>query len=274
MYKLLSIFSLLIIASSNIALAQEKLAALIIDGQNNHKAWPKTTMMMKDYLDASGRFTVDIERTKVTWQGKELVKQYPLEDGKAYEDLPKSKVDPDFAPEFSKYDVVISNFGWNAAAWPEKTQAAFEEFVSSGGGLAVIHAADNSFPEWEAYNKMIGIGGWGGRNEKSGPYVYFDKNDKEVRDTSPGKGGSHGPQHEFTIVVRDSEHPITKGLPHNWMHSADELYQQLRGPAGNMTILATAYASPDYRGLDRHEPMVMTIDYGKGRVFHTPMGHS
>ena len=57
------------------------------------------------------------------------------------------------------------------------------------------------------------------------------------------------------------------------MHTKDELYQQLRGPAVNMTILATAYASPQYRGSDRHEPKLMTIDYGKGRIFHTTMGH-
>jgi type 1 glutamine amidotransferase len=41
-----------------------------------------------------------------------------------------------------------------------------------------------------------------------------------------------------------------------------------------MKILATAFASKSQGGTDRHEPMVMTVDYGKGRVFHTPMGHA
>ena len=116
---------------------------------------------------------------------------------------------------------------------------------------------------------MIGLGGWGGRNETSGPYVYFTDEGKLVRDTTAGRGGSHGPQHEFAIIVRDSTHPITKGMPARWMHTKDELYDSLRGPAENMKILATAFSSKT----KRHEPMIMTIEVGKGRVFHTPMGH-
>jgi type 1 glutamine amidotransferase len=117
---------------------------------------------------------------------------------------------------------------------------------------------------------MIGLGGWGGRNEKSGPYVYFDDAGKLVRDEQPGPGGSHGPQTEFPVVTRDDAHPITKGMPARWMHAKDELYDSLRGPAVNMKVLATAHSAKT----NRHEPMIMTIDFGKGRVFHTPMGHA
>lgn len=258
------------------AAAQEasdsKLRVLIIDGQNNHGAWPKTTRMMESYLKESGRFEVEIERTKFTWKGGKLLEQYPLEDGKAYEDLGQPKSDPDFKPDFAKYDVVVSNFGWKAAPWPEETRQALIDFVDAGGGFVVVHAANNSFGSWKEFNQMIGLGGWDGRNEKSGPYVYIDDG-KVVRDDAPGSGGNHGPQHEFQIVTRAPEHPIMKGLPRAWKHTKDELYQKLRGPAENMEILATAYADPKYRGTDRHEPMLLTIDYGKGRIFHTPMGH-
>jgi hypothetical protein len=145
--------------------------------------------------------------------------------------------------------------------------------VAGGKGLVIVHAANNSFGDWPAFNEMIGLGGWDGRNEKSGPYVYLDKAEKVVRDDTKGAGGNHGPQHEYQIVIRDPKHPITRGLPRAWMHTKDELYQQLRGPANHMTILATAYADPKFKGTDRHEPMLMTIDYEQGRVFHTPMGH-
>lgn len=248
--------------------------ALIIDGQNNHDAWPKTTMMMAKYLETEGNFDVDIYRTRFTWKGKKHLESFALNDGKEYSDLNQPKADPDFKPNFSDYDVVISNFGFNAAPWPEQTRSDLEKYVSDGGGLVIVHAADNSFGNWDEFNLMIGLGGWGGRNEKSGPYVYLDDQGKTIRDNSKGSGGGHGPQHEFQIVIRDSNHPITKSMPAAWLHAKDELYHGLRGPAKNMHILATAFSAKKFGGTNRHEPIIMTIDYGKGRVFHTPMGHA
>jgi len=221
---------------------------LIVDGQNNHD-WKATTPVMKRALLDAGRFSVDVATS------------------------PHFRADMSgFKPEFSKYDVVLSNY--NGDAWPEETQQAFVDYVKNGGGFVCVHAANNSFGDWEEYNKIIGLGGWGGRNEKSGPYVYYDKNDKLVTDTIAGPGGGHGPQHDFLIAIRDAEHPITEGMPRSWLHFKDELYDKLRGPAANMRVLATAYAPKDKGGRDLHEPMMMTIDYGEGRVFHTPMGHA
>jgi type 1 glutamine amidotransferase len=138
--------------------------------------------------------------------------------------------------------------------------------------VVVYHAADNAFANWKEFNEIAGLGGWEGRNEKDGPYVYF-KDGKEVRDNSPGPGGSHGRQHEYVVTVRDAKHPITKGLPALWTHAQDELYDRLRGPALNMTILATAYSDKSTGGTDRDEPALMVIQWGKGRIFHTILGH-
>ncbi len=227
--------------------AADKHRALIVDGQNNHGVWPKTTQMMKRYLEETNLFTVDVATT-----------------------APKG-TDENFKPEFSKYQVVVTNY--NGAPWPKETQNNFIDFVHNGGGLVVIHAANNSFADWPEYNEMIGLGGWGGRNEKSGPYVYLDADGKVVRDETKGPGGHHGSQHPFSVVTRDLEHPITKGLPREWLHVKDELYDKLRGPGSNMHVLATAYASPEQGGSGRHEPMLFTVTYGKGRIFHSPMGH-
>ena len=64
-----------------------------------------------------------------------------------------------------------------------------------------------------------------------------------------------------------------KGLPSEWKHTQDELYDSLRGPAKNIDLLATAYSDPATNGTGEHEPMLLTIPYGKGRVFHTTLGH-
>jgi type 1 glutamine amidotransferase len=241
------VLALSVLLSSTCFAADPALKALIIEGQNNHRNWPTTTKMMRSYLEETKLFTVDVVTTAP--QG----------------------TDPNFQPDFKQYHVVVSNY--NGAPWPEATQQAFANYVSGGGGFVVVHAANNAFGNWPEYNAMIGLGGWGGRNETHGPYVYYNNEEQLIRDDKKGGGGHHGSQHPFTIILRDTEHPITQGVPRVWMHANDELYDRLRGPAANMKILGTALASPTKGGSGNHEPMLMTIEHGKGRVFHTPMGH-
>jgi len=255
------------------ATAAEKLKALIVDGQNNHAVWPKSTVMMKQYLENSGLFEVEVARTRFISNHQREKDWLPLAGAPEAEGKDKPVPDPSFSPDFKNYNIVVSNFGYGAADWPEQTRKNLEEYMTNGGGLVVVHAANNSWANWPEFNKMIGLGGWGGRNQKSGPYVYYDANGKVVRDDGPGGCGSHGPQQEFVITMRDKTHPITKGLPDFWMHSKDECYSKLRGPAENMTILATAADTPDLKNAGRNEPMLMVLSYGKGRVFHTTLGH-
>ncbi len=254
--------------------ASGKIKALIIDGQNNHEQWPKITYILKKKMEATGLFSVDVVRSAYTWNGDEFLDEFAIEGMPDTQALDEPKADPNFSPDFSQYGVIINNFGWNAAPWPEQTQKNFEQYIKKGGGLVVFHAADNSFPKWEAYNQMIGLGGWGDRTEKDGPRVYYNDDDKLVRDDSPGKAGAHGPQSEYQIQVRNGDHPITKGMPATWMHTKDELYNSLRGPAKNMEVLATAYSDPANKGTGHHEPALITLTYGKGRIFHNIMGHA
>ena len=76
------------------------------------------------------------------------------------------------------------------------------------------------------------------------------------------------------IVTRALEHPVMKGLPSRWLHAKDELYDRLRGPAENVTVLASTFSSKESNGSGEEEPSLMAINFGKGRVFHTAMGHN
>ena len=265
---------IVVLSAPTLAFAQQvKMKALIVDGQNNHRIWPKSTLMMRKYLQETGLFEVDVVRTLYTWRGEDYPDEYNELCAHCQHRL-EPTTDPNFRPDFKEYDLIVPNFGWKSADWPAETKLAFEEYVRDGGGVVIVHAANNAWGDWKEYNRMIGLGGWGDRDEKSGPYVYFNDDGQLVRDTSPGAGGYHSPiRYEFVIQARKPDHPILRGLPEKWMHTKDELYAKLRGPAENMTILATAFADPELKGTGRHEPCLMTIDYGKGRVFHTTLGH-
>ena len=253
--------------------AGDKLKVLILDGQNNHAVWPKSTVMMRQYLQETGLFEVNVARSASIWQWEREEKYLALAGVGDSIQADEPEPDPDFAPEFEKYDVVVNNFGFRAADWPEATRKAFETYMKNGGGLVVVHAANNCWGDWAEYNKMIGLGGWGGRDETAGPYVYIDSEGEVVREDGPGRAGTHGPASEYVVTMRDLVHPITKGMPEFWMHTRDECYSMMRGPGEDMTILATAADTPALQEAGRNEPMLIALDYHEGRVFHTMFGH-
>lgn len=226
--------------------AKRPIPGLIITGQNNHN-WPVSHRAIKMTLESGGLFSLDVAVSPK--QGEDM---------------------SHFSVDFSKYRLVVLDY--NGDAWPSAMNAAFMDYVQQGGGVVVYHAADNAFTDWPAYNEMIALGGWGGRNEQSGPYFYW-KDGALQSDNSPGNGGSHGFRHEFVLNCRNATHPITNGLPARWKHASDELYDRMRGPGGIKDLLYTAYSSPEQRGSGREEPLIFTVNYGKGRVFHIMLGH-
>jgi hypothetical protein len=238
-------------SQSTLAGENKKLKVLIIDGQNNHN-WRATTPVLRSLLAASDRFApTDIATTPTNKKA------------------PQDEWDK-FRPNFANYDVIVSNY--NGELWPKQVQRSLEKYLKGGGALVIVHAANNAFPQWGEWNKMIGLG-W--RNNGFGERVTLDDAGKAIRTPKgEGPGAGHGPQHEFSIVVRDTSHPVTKGMPAEWLHAKDELYHGQRGPALNMHIIATAYSAADKRGTSAHEPMIWWIPYGKGRVFTTVMGHA
>jgi type 1 glutamine amidotransferase len=236
--------------------ATDKIKVVIIDGRNNHD-WRATTPHMQRVLEESGRFRVDVSTM-------------PQPDGSQ----PPTKNSVRFPPDLSQYQVVLSNYNniFDGTPWPASLQKDLEQYVKSGKvGLVIVHGANNAHQNWKEYNRMIGMG-W--RDPKFGDRLIVDASGKEVRiPKGKGPGASHGPRHAFLITVRDPEHPITRGMPHEWLHATDELYHGMRGPIEQVHLLATAYSDKKYNGTGAHEPMIWTVTYGQGRVFHTPMGH-
>ena len=228
-----------------------KLRVVIIDGQNNHD-WRATTPLLKAALEDCGAFTVDVSSNLKAGDKPGRVETVP------------------FPPDLGKYDAVLSNY--NGDPWPADFQKALEDYVGSGkGGLVIVHAANNAFPNWTEFNRMIGMG-W--RGNTFGDRLTVDDDGKEVRlPKGKGPGAGHGARHPFLITLRDTEHPITKGMPREWLHAQDELYHGMRGPIENVHLLATTHDDPKDGGTGENEPMMWTVRYEKGRVFHTPMGH-
>jgi hypothetical protein len=233
---------------SNLAIAAP-IKVMILDGASAaaYHDWKLTTQLMKRELEETGLFAVSVVSA-------------PPADGDF----------STFHPDFAEYQAVVLNY--DSQDWPAALKAAFENYMKNGGGLVVVHGADNAFPGWPAFNEMTGIGGWRNRDAPAGPKWYY-QNGKLTSDMAPGPAGLHGKRRPFRLIVRAPDHPIMRGLPRVWMHAADELYTRLRGPGKNMTVLATAYADPANQGTGFDEPMLMALRWGKGRIFHTTMGH-
>jgi type 1 glutamine amidotransferase len=226
---------------------KEPVKALIVTGQNNH-VWEVSHIAIQQILENSGLFSVDIAQSPP-----------------AGEDMSS------FKPDFSSYKLVVLDY--NGDRWSEETDKAFIEFIQNGGGLITYHAADNSFREWTEYNKIIGFGGWNGRTEADGPYIYM-KDGKIVYDDSPGMGGSHGAQHEYVLNSGNPEHPVIKGLPGKWKHAKDELYDRMRGPGKIKDVLYWSNSDTNTGGSGRDEFTIFTVEYGNARIFHTTLGHA
>jgi type 1 glutamine amidotransferase len=225
---------------------------LIVTGQSNRfHDWSKSSPLVKTYLEQTGLFTVDVATT-------------PARGG----DM------SGFSPKFSDYAAVVLIY--EGDEWPAATKQAFVDYMKNGGGLVTIHDTDNAFPYWPEFNEMIAVGGWGfkadgnigARNDSSGAKLRL-RDGKWVQDSAtPGTSG-HPARKEFPVTTREPKHPIMQGLPETWIHGTDEIYSQLRGPAKNVTVLASSLSSVS----KEEEPMLMAISYGKGRIFHSTLGH-
>ena len=210
-----------------------RIRVLILSGRNNHD-WRSTTPFLRSILDAAGRFDV-----RVTEEPAGLD-----------------------AAALRPYDVLVSNYC--GPRWGPAAEKAVEEFVRSGKGLAVVHAASYPFgdavvlgekmtrtgvyqPPWKEWGEMVGAV-WSEAEPRTG----------------------HARRHVFQVEWTDPQHPVAAGMKPFLI--SDELYHNFRLKPG-IRVLADALDDPKVGGNGRREPLLWVKEYGKGRVFHTALGH-
>lgn len=217
------------------ALAQAPAAKLqaLIVTGQNGHDWRATTPVLRKLLEDSGRFEV---RVTEEFRGA--------------------------GPEtLAPYDVVILNYydgNKPALRWGERAETALVNFVRSGKGLVVYHFSTAAFAGWTEFERMCG-GNWRPNN------------------------GHHSARHDFAVAIKDASHPIVRGMKASFPQANDELYANLKWQGeGSYHVLATAWDDHSLykpgekqpvpgKGLD--QPMLWTVDYGRGRVFVTALGH-
>ena len=152
--------------------------------------------------------------------------------------------DPHFldSAALHRYAVVVLHFmDWEVPAPGPEARANLVEFVRRGGGLFLVHFACGAFQDWPQFKDLAGR-------------VW----DPKLR--------GHDPRGPFKVQMTQVEHPITNGMKP--FEVDDELYTCLAGDK-QVNVLATARSKVD----GKDYPMAFTLRYGKGRVFHSPLGH-
>jgi type 1 glutamine amidotransferase len=193
------------------------------------------------------------------WRGTTPILKQQLESTGRFEVRIMEEVRGAGPETFANYDVLLVNY-YNRNVkdrWGDRANQAVEAFVKAGKGLVLYHLSLGAFDGWTEYEKMSG-GNWRTNN------------------------GHHSARHDFTVDIKDTEHPITKGLK-SFAVKGDELYANLRWqPEGSFHVLATAYDDHAlYNGKARQpipgpgivQPILWTTSYGEGRVFVTTLGH-
>jgi len=146
------------------------------------------------------------------------------------------------SPDLQQYDAVVLHFmNWEQPDPGPEARDNLKRFVEGGKGLVLVHFACGAFQEWPEFRNLAG------------------------RSYDP-KLPPHDPFGTFRVEIINKEHPITKGMQP--FDTTDELYTCLAGDRP-IEVLATAKSMVD----GKDYPMAFVLTCGKGRVFHSPLGH-
>ncbi len=146
------------------------------------------------------------------------------------------------SPDLHAYAVVVQHWmNWKKPGPGPAARENLLKFVSGGKGMVVVHFACGAFQGWDEFAKLAG------------------------RAWNPKLRG-HDPRGPFRVNIVDADHPVTRGMKP--FQTTDELYTCLDGDA-KIKVLANAKSKVD----GKLYPMAFVLNYGKGRVFNSPLGH-
>ncbi len=169
---------------------------------------------------------------------KSLLEEEPRIDVDVLDDLTQLH-----STRLSEYQVVVMHFKNYDPQVPGRLSFdSLTDYVKSGGGLVLVHFACGAFQEFRKDFEVLAGRAW----------------NPELR--------GHDPYGEFRVQITDSDHEITRGL--SSFETTDELYTCLDGVTP-ITVLAQSKSKVD----GKQYPMAFVLDYGKGRVFHSVLGH-
>ncbi len=228
--------SVLLLALLIAAQAEGAVRVLVLTGRNNHD-WRTTAPYLAKILGAvPGRFDVRLDEEPTGLNSAAL----------------------------ANYDVLVVDY--QGGRWGGVTEQAIESFVQKGGGMAVIHTASYSF----CGNEILGDGHVP-TGKREPPWPAWKKMEGACWVSSGEAKSGHGKRHLYEVKTVDPAHPILAGMPPSFTVS-DELYHRLDLDR-SAHVIATALSSKESGGTGRDEPVLWTVGYGKGRVFHTVLGH-
>ena len=204
----------------------KSIKGLILTGQQ-HEAhnWRETTAVLKQAIEKDDQIYADVS-TDI-----EDLSQYDLRD----------------------YAFLVLNYcNWKQPqGLSDRSKKAFTDYLSSGGGLLVIHFANGAFhhslpgasqSDWPEYRNIV----------------------RRVWDHSDGS--EHDPYGTFRVNTTNVKHEIVEGLTS--FETTDELYFNQKG---DKPIEALLTARSKVTG--KEEPLAWVYQYGRGRIFQTLLGH-
>jgi type 1 glutamine amidotransferase len=174
-------------------------------------------------------------------------------EGKTKADAAKKAFDEELKAQMAKLSpanlkaqkidgVIFANTTGDDFPLPDKD--GFIQWIADGGAFMGMHSATDTFKTWQPYYEML-----------------------------QGTFNGHGPQVPADLIVADSAHPATAGLPSPWNLKQEEMYVIKNHDRAKLRTLLFLNHEPVKTEQKGYYPVAWCREHGKGRVFYTSLGH-